>query len=144
MITSPGYHPGGRMTIFPGRGTRLGTFMDSQTPYENSLHPCHADRPSIRLATAADETVSRSATPRSTFQSLDRNADGGISLDEYKISTVGHIDPARVGDCSKRKNADGDGKLSMTEFTYVPRASPRSRRRRRTRRRKSNPAAFRG
>jgi EF hand len=77
------------------------------------------------LATAADEPAAKpKRDPAVLFKAIDRDADGSISLDEYKVSTVGHIDPSRVGDVFKKKDADGDGKLNLTEFMYVPPREP--------------------
>lgn len=76
------------------------------------------------LATAADEPAKPKRDPAVIFKQIDRNSDGGIDLEEYKISTVGHIDPARVGDVFKKKDADADGKLSLTEFMIVPPREP--------------------
>jgi Ca2+-binding EF-hand superfamily protein len=72
---------------------------------------------------AADEPTSPAKPkrdPAHLFKLMDHNNDGGISLDEYKASTAGQIDPSRVGDVFKKKDSDGDGKLSLTEFMYVP------------------------
>ena len=54
------------------------------------------------------------------FKAIDQNADGSLSFDEYKASTAGHVDPSRVNDLFKKKDADGDGKLTLSEFTFVP------------------------
>ncbi len=72
------------------------------------------------LAIAADEPAKAKRDPAKLFKAMDQNGDGGVSLDEYKASTVGHIDPSRVGDVFKKKDADGDGKLTLTEFMFVP------------------------
>jgi EF-hand domain pair len=75
-------------------------------------------------ANAADEPAKPKRDPAQIFKAIDRDGNGSIDLEEYKISTVGHIDPARVGDVFKKKDADGDGKLSLSEYMYVPPQEP--------------------
>ncbi|MGB8168315.1 MAG: EF-hand domain-containing protein, partial [Chthoniobacteraceae bacterium] len=73
------------------------------------------------MATAADEPAAKpKRDPAVLFKQIDHDGDGSLSFEEYKASTVGHIDPARVGEVFKKKDADGDGKLNLTEFMYVP------------------------
>ena len=76
------------------------------------------------LATADEEPTAAPAKPKRDpariFKIMDHDADGFISLDEFKANTVGQIDPSRVDGVFKKKDADGDGKLTLTEFMYVP------------------------
>lgn len=78
----------------------------------------------VVLATAADEPAKPKRDPAVLFKAIDKDADGVLNFEEYKASTVGHIDPSRVGDVFKKKDADGDGKLTLTEFMYVPPRDP--------------------
>jgi hypothetical protein len=72
------------------------------------------------LATAADEPAKSKPDPAQTFKKFDRDADGAISLEEYKAGMVGHIAPSRIDEVFKKKDADGDGKLSLPELMYIP------------------------
>lgn len=72
------------------------------------------------LALAADEPVKPKRDPAKLFKAVDLDGDGGISLAEFKASTVGQIDPSRVGDVFKKKDSDGDGKLTLPEYMFVP------------------------
>jgi hypothetical protein len=74
------------------------------------------------LAIAADEPSAAKPRrdPAQVFKAFDRDADGFVSLEEYKAGTAGHIDPSRVGSVFKKKDSDGDGKLNLTEFMFVP------------------------
>lgn len=58
--------------------------------------------------------------PAQLFKLFDRDGDGGVSFEEYKAGMAGQMDPSRVETTFKKKDADGDGKLSMTELMYVP------------------------
>jgi hypothetical protein len=74
------------------------------------------------LAVAADPSAPAKPKrdPAQLFKAVDKDADGSISLDEFKASTVGQIDPSRVGDVFKKKDADGDGKLTLSEYMFIP------------------------
>lgn len=76
------------------------------------------------LTIAADQPAAAPAKPKrdpaKLFKAMDKDADGSISLEEYKAATVGQIDPARVGDVFKKKDTDGNGKLSLPEFMFIP------------------------
>jgi len=77
----------------------------------------------VAMAFAADQPANPpkpKRDPAQVFKVTDQNGDGTISLDEYRASTVGHVDPSRVEDLFKKKDSDGDGKLTLAEFMYVP------------------------
>ena len=78
------------------------------------------------LAIAADPSAPAKPKrdPAQIFKAVDKDADGGISLDEFKASTIGQIDPSRVGDVFKKKDADGDGKLTLAEYMFIPPREP--------------------
>lgn len=70
------------------------------------------------LVTAADEAKRRD--PAKTYKLFDRDGDGSISFQEYSAGMVGKVDPARLADLFKKKDADGDGKLTLPEFMHIP------------------------
>jgi hypothetical protein len=72
------------------------------------------------VVTAADAPAKPKRDQSVIFKAIDQNADGSLSFDEYKASTAGHVDPSRVSDLFKKKDADGDGKLTLSEFSFVP------------------------
>ncbi len=77
------------------------------------------------IATAADDApVKQKRDPAQIFKTIDHDGDGTLSFEEYKASTIGHIDPSRVGDVFKKKDSDGNGKLTLVEFMYVPPREP--------------------
>ena len=79
----------------------------------------------LAITHAADQAPAKpKRDPAVLFKQIDKDGDGTLSFDEYKASTIGHIDPARVGDVFKKKDADGDGKLTLTEFMFVPPREP--------------------
>jgi len=80
------------------------------------------------VAIAADDTPSAPAKPKrdpaELFKAIDRDGDGFLSFEEYKASTIGQIDPSRVESVFKKKDANGDGKLTLSEFMFVPPREP--------------------
>lgn len=71
------------------------------------------------MASAEDAAKPKRDNAR-IFKHIDQNSDGTLSFEEYKVSTVGHVDPARVEGLFKKKDADGDGKLTLEEYSFIP------------------------
>jgi Ca2+-binding EF-hand superfamily protein len=70
---------------------------------------------STGVAMAADEAKPKAKVdPAEAFKKLDKDADGSISLEEFK---AGQKDPAKAEEMFKKKDKDNDGKLSMEEFS---------------------------
>lgn len=55
-------------------------------------------------------------TPEEQFKKLDKNADGKVSLDEFKGKKTGEK-AEHAEEIFKAKDKDGDGFLTMEEFT---------------------------
>jgi hypothetical protein len=55
-------------------------------------------------------------SPEEAFKKLDKDADGAVSLDEFKASPRGKKDPAKAEEYFKKKDTDANGKLSLDEF----------------------------
>ncbi len=53
--------------------------------------------------------------PHKTFEQLDANSDGKISLDEFKAG-ITLKDPAKAEEIFKKKDANADGSLSKDEM----------------------------
>jgi hypothetical protein len=56
------------------------------------------------------------ANPEEFFKKLDANADGAVSLEEFKTAGIGKKDPAKGEEVFKRKDKDANGSLSLEEF----------------------------
>jgi hypothetical protein len=54
--------------------------------------------------------------PEEIFKKLDANADGSISLDEFKAGPAGQRDAAKAEEVFKKIDADGNGNVSAEEF----------------------------
>lgn len=72
------------------------------------------------LASAADAPAKPKRDPGVMFKALDKDADGSLSFDEWKVGMTGQIDPSRQPEVFKKKDGDGDGKLTLPEFMHVP------------------------
>jgi Ca2+-binding EF-hand superfamily protein len=55
--------------------------------------------------------------PAEVFKKLDTNADGSVSLEEFKAGPAGKKDAAKAEEIFKKKDKDSDGKLSLEEFS---------------------------
>jgi len=54
--------------------------------------------------------------PEAIFKKLDTNGDGAISLEEFKASPRGKMDPTKAEEIFKKIDTNGDGSLSLEEF----------------------------
>ena len=54
--------------------------------------------------------------PEEVFKKLDANADGSITLDEFKAGPRAQKDPAHAEEAFKKMDKDGDGKVTLEEF----------------------------
>ena len=59
-------------------------------------------------------------TPAERFQWLDKNKDGGITLEEIKVNPYWKKQPDAAAKMFKNKDKDANGKLSKEEFTAKP------------------------
>jgi phage terminase small subunit len=55
-------------------------------------------------------------TPEEAFKKLDANADGTVSLEEFKASPRGKKDATKAEEAFKKMDKDSDGKLTLDEF----------------------------
>jgi hypothetical protein len=73
------------------------------------------------FASAADDApVKPKRDPGQMFKNLDKDADGTLSFEEWKAGVIGQIDAARQPEVFKKKDADGDGKLTLPEYMHIP------------------------
>jgi hypothetical protein len=80
--------------------------------------------PAAPAAPAATEKPKRSA--EDIFKIFDRDSDGGVTIEEYKIGMTGKMDPARIDGVFKFKDQNGDGKLNVEELMIAPpKATPK-------------------
>ena len=56
------------------------------------------------------------ANPEEAFKKLDKDADGSVSLEEFKASPRGQKEPAKAEEYFKKKDKDSNGKLTLEEF----------------------------
>ena len=73
-----------------------------------------ATAPAALPAPAAEAKVHH--TPEENFKAIDKNNDGGISLDEFKASPRGLKDPAKADEHFKKLDSNSDGKVTIEEF----------------------------
>ena len=59
-------------------------------------------------------------TPAERFQWLDKNKDGGVTLEEIKVNPYWKKQPEEAAKMFKNKDKDANGKLSKEEFTAKP------------------------
>lgn len=69
-----------------------------------------------KAPTAPAEGGKGKADPEKAFKKLDSNADGSVSLEEFKAGPMGKKDPAKAEEIFKKKDKDSDGKLTLEEF----------------------------
>jgi hypothetical protein len=55
--------------------------------------------------------------PAEAFKKLDANHDGTLSIDEFKASPMALKDPVKTEELFKKKDKDGNGKLSLEEVS---------------------------
>ncbi len=77
------------------------------------------------VSVAAEEEKKKSdkkpkKTPAERFQWLDKNKDGGITLEEIKVNLYWKKQPEAAAHMFKNKDKDANGKLSKEEFTAKP------------------------
>ena len=53
------------------------------------------------------------------FKKMDKDADGAVSLEEYK-AVAGKKDPVKAEETFKKKDKNSDGKLTIDEFKPQP------------------------
>lgn len=58
----------------------------------------------------------RRPNPEALFKKLDTNADGSLTLDEFKAGPLGKKDPAKAEAAFKKLDGDADGKVTLDEF----------------------------
>jgi Ca2+-binding EF-hand superfamily protein len=58
--------------------------------------------------------------PAAAFKATDTNADGAISLEEFKAGKIGQRDPAAAEDRFKKRDLDKNGSLTLAEFSTRP------------------------
>src|SRR4051812_38752021 len=64
--------------------------------------------------------------PEEMFKKLDANADGSVSLDEFKAGPAGQHDAAKAEEIFKKIDADGNGSVNLEEFkAHRPPPPPR-------------------
>lgn len=55
--------------------------------------------------------------PAEAFKKLDANHDGTLSIDEFKASPMAMKDPVKTEELFKKKDKDGNGKLTLEEVS---------------------------
>jgi hypothetical protein len=55
--------------------------------------------------------------PAEAFKKIDANHDGTLSIDEFKASPMALKDPVKTEELFKKKDKDGNGKLSLEEVS---------------------------
>lgn len=64
--------------------------------------------------------------PEEIFKKLDADADGSMTLDEFKKSPIGQKDEAKAEEIYKKIDANSDQKVTLEEFkTHRPPHRPR-------------------
>lgn len=58
--------------------------------------------------------------PAEVFKKMDSNADGSVSLEEFKASPRWKKDAAKADEAYKKRDKDSDGKLTLEEFSAKP------------------------
>lgn len=56
--------------------------------------------------------------PAEAFKKIDANHDGTLSIDEFKASPMALKDPAKTEELFKKKDKDGNGKLTLEEVSH--------------------------
>ena len=54
--------------------------------------------------------------PEEIFKKLDANADGAMTLDEFKAGPMGKKDPVKAEEIYKKIDADGNGSVTLEEY----------------------------
>ena len=82
----------------------------------------------LAVAFAADQPATSTPKPKrdpaQILKGLDHDKDGVLTFEEWKSGMVGNIDPSRMPEIFKKKDADGDGKLTLSEFMFIPPREP--------------------
>ena len=73
-------------------------------------------KPAAPAAPAAEGEKKPHLSPEDAFKALDKNNDGGISLDEFKASPRGQKDAAKAEEHFKKLDSNSDGKVTLEEF----------------------------
>jgi hypothetical protein len=55
--------------------------------------------------------------PAEAFKKIDTNHDGTLSIDEFKASPMALKDPVKTEELFKKKDKDGNGKLTLEEVS---------------------------
>jgi Ca2+-binding EF-hand superfamily protein len=68
----------------------------------------------------AEQPDADRARAQQIFQNFDTNADGGITLEEYRAGMAGNMSETRVAKVFKEKDRNNDGRLNLDELLYIP------------------------